>query len=257
MKTRLKAALIGGVVVGMVAALLYANQAFLTFGGLLSGLAAAYLYLWWRPPASKSLYGNGALVGLLAGLFGGVAMGLVAAVVGNTEVDEGGAALFIFACVFVYSILGPIGGLFGMAIFGTHSALNNSNTSQIVAVLGSALIGVGTFLPVFGLPLVGPRSMASFIFEVHWLGLLGPLMAVLAIILVRINRVKLCWIPGLVGVFGVLYPFIYLVGFFTGTFDLALLWQAIEDGGQYGGLVMGGGALLLLIAAARAALPAR
>ena len=205
MNPRFKSALISGVVVGVVAALLHpagAGDIFITVGGLLNGLLAAYLYLFWRPSTSKSLYGDGAVVGLLAGPVGGVAAALVLTATGETEHS---AAILICVCVAVYSMLGPVAGLLGMAIFRTQLALDNSKASKIVAVLGSALIYVGVFLPVVTIPLVGPQSMVFFVVEVHWLGLLAPLMATLAIILVKIGRVKLCWIPGLLGVYGVLW----------------------------------------------------
>ena len=132
MKPKLRASLIGGIVLGVVAALLYSDedQVFLTVGGFFSGVLAAYIYLFLRPPTAKSLYGNGALVGLLAGLFGGVTMTLVVMATGETEED---LSLIAFAFVVGYAILGPIGALIGMAVFQTHLKLDNSKTSKIVA----------------------------------------------------------------------------------------------------------------------------
>ena len=261
MNPRLRAALIGGGIVGVVSGLLYPageGQVFVTVNGFFGGVFAAYLYLHLRPATAKSLYGNGAFVGLVAAPVGGIPMTLVLMITGGQT--EWSFALFLFLTMLVGAILGPIGGMIGMAIFQTHLALDNSKISRIVAVLGSAFVLVGTFLPFMTLPLVGRKSMASFILEdsirtssliSDWWGLLAPSMAVLSVVLVKRNQVKWCWIPGLVCVFAVLYPPPLFPIFWPAPLPLV----DIVTGS--GGLAMAGGAILLLIASARAALRAR
>ena len=265
MKRIVLAGLIGGIAFGVVAALLYSaeRQILISIGGLLAGVSAGYLHLWLRPPTSKSLYGSGALAGVLAGLCGGVAMTLVVMATGETEAAPGSSAIATFALhlgvmVIVYVIFAPLGALLGVVAFQTHLATDNSRISKVLAVAGSALVLGGTFLPIAALPFVGSRSLAFFIYDVHWLGLLAPSMAVLSIALVKFNRVKWCCVSGLVCTFGILYPFVFLQhSLGGGALNPELTAELVVESGQYGGLVMGGGALLLLVAAARAALPMR
>ncbi len=252
MYPRLRAALIGGGILGVVAGLLYPageSQVFVSVNGFFGGVLAAYLYLHLRPATARSLYGNGAFVGLVAAPVGGVPMTLVLMITGGQT--ETSFAFFLFGTMLVGAILGPIGGMIGMAIFQTHLALDNSKISRIAAVLGAALVLVGTFLPLMTLPLVGRTSMALFILEGLWWGLLAPSMAALSVVLVKRNQVKWCWIPGLVCVFAVLYPPPLFPMFWPARLPLV----DIVTGS--GGLVMAGGAILLLIASARAALRAR
>ena len=134
-------------------------------------------------PAAKSIYGNGALVGLLGAVFGSVPMTLVLMITGGQT--ERPFVPFLIGAMLVGAILGPIGGMIGMAIFQTHLALENSKISRIVAVLGAALVLVGTFLPLTPLPLIGGQSMAFFISEGLWWGLLAPTLAVLSVVMVK------------------------------------------------------------------------
>ena len=265
MYPRLRAAAIGGGILGVAAGLLYPagqGQVFVSVNGFFGGVLAAYLFLHIRPDSTTSLYGNGALVGLLAGPFGGVPMTLVLMITGGQT--EFAFPLFLFTTMVVGAVLGPIGGMIGMAIFQTHLALDNSKASRIVAVLGSGLILVGTFLPLVPLPLVGRKSMAFFIAEMSWWGLLAPSMAALGIGLAKTNQVKWCGVAGLVCVLAVLYPFFFLNLTLTRGSELSTLEVIRLSSGSLvevvrgsGGLVMGGGALLLVVASARAFLPAR
>lgn len=80
---KFKAALIGGGAFGVLAALPYINMlnvvcCALFIGG---GVLAAYLYLKDQPAAEKRPYGDGALVGLIAGAIGGVVTTIVNALV--------------------------------------------------------------------------------------------------------------------------------------------------------------------------------
>lgn len=252
MYTRLRAALIGGGLMGVVAGLLYPageSDIFVTCNGFFGGVLAAYLFLRLRPPTAKSIYGNGALVGLLGAAFGSVPMTLVLMITGGQT--ERPFVLFLFGAMLVGAILGPIGGTISMAIFQTHLALDNSKISRIVAVLGAALVLVGTFLPLTPLPLIGGQSMAFFISEGFWWGLLAPALAVLSVVLVKRNQVEWCWIPGLVCILAVLYPPFLFPMFWPERLPLADIVTGI------GGMVMGSGAILLLIASARASLRAR
>jgi len=75
MNIKVRAALIGGIVFGVVSALPYSNLAnlaccILYIGG---GVLAAGLFMKDLPPSEKAPYGTGALVGVLAGVFGGLA----------------------------------------------------------------------------------------------------------------------------------------------------------------------------------------
>ena len=75
MNNKLKAALIGGVICGIASGLPYigaVNSACcaLYIGG---GVLAVYLFMKDQPSTDKAPYGDGAVVGLLTGLIGGVA----------------------------------------------------------------------------------------------------------------------------------------------------------------------------------------
>ena len=259
------AGLIGGTVFGVAAALLYSadRQILISVGGLLAGVSAGYLYLWFRSPASRSLYGSAALAGLLAGVCGGVAMTLVVTATGETEAVPASSAIESFALhlgamVTVYLIFAPLGALISVVAFQTHLAADNSRISKVLAVAGSVLILGGMFLPLMALALSGSRSLASFAYNVHWLGLLAPSMAVLSMALVKFNRVKWCSVSGLICTYGILYPFVFLQHTFGGgAFNPELTAELVVESGQYGGLVMGAGALLLVAAGARAVLPMR
>ena len=157
MNKKLKPALIGGVALGIASALPYVDTlccALWVAGGML----ASYLYLkdLSTPPASP--YGDGAVVGLLAGSLGGVAAAFTNVLVrlsgyGEKELAStfeeiaqleqdlgielpsfvidmmmptGVSASMIFAMlvsyVVLYAILGTIGGLLGIAIFRKKDA---------------------------------------------------------------------------------------------------------------------------------------
>ena len=152
MNEKLKSALIGGVIAGIASGLPYiemANSACcaLYIGG---GLLATYLYMKDRPASPKTPYGHGAVVGLLAGVFGGIVATIVPLFTGGyadmgaqllasfdmvgqqaTEVPQwlrdmfdtsdgvGGSliALFLVINVVMAAIAATIGGLVGVAIF--------------------------------------------------------------------------------------------------------------------------------------------
>lgn len=80
---KFKAALIGGGAFGVLAALPYVNMLNLLCCALYigGGVLAVYLYLKDRPPGEKTPYGDGTLVGLIAGAIGGVATTIVGALV--------------------------------------------------------------------------------------------------------------------------------------------------------------------------------
>ncbi|MCE2460937.1 MAG: hypothetical protein J4F38_09185 [Pseudomonadales bacterium] len=85
MNEKLKSALIGGVIVGIASGLPYigaVNTACcaLYIGG---GVLALYLFMKDLPPAEKAPYGDGAVVGLLVGLIGGVVATLTLLVTGG------------------------------------------------------------------------------------------------------------------------------------------------------------------------------
>ena len=96
---KFKAALIGGGVFGVLAALPYINMLNLVCCALYigGGVLAAYLYVKDQPPAEKRPYGDGALVGLIAGAIGGVVATIVNALVLASGLGpdpaEAGAAL--------------------------------------------------------------------------------------------------------------------------------------------------------------------
>ena len=89
MNSKLKAALIGGVICGIASGLPYigaANMACcaLYIGG---GVLAAYLLMKDLPTTEKAPYGSGSLVGLLTGVIGGVVATLTLVVTGGL-IDE-------------------------------------------------------------------------------------------------------------------------------------------------------------------------
>ena len=155
---KFKAALIGGGVFGVLAALPYINMinvvcCALYIGG---GVLAAYLYFKDQPPSEKAPYGDGALVGLIAGAIGGVVATVVNALVlasglgpdpaeagaAFEQLDQAGieipdivrdmmgagglsAAMLgtqLVMNVIVYGIFATLGGLVGVAIFHKKEA---------------------------------------------------------------------------------------------------------------------------------------
>ena len=155
---KFKAALIGGGGFGVLAALPYIGMlnvvcCALYIGG---GVLAAYLYLKDQPPAEKRPYGDGALVGLIAGAIGGVVATVVGALVlaaglgpdpGDAgaaldQLDQAGielpdivrdmmggggvsAAMLgtqLVINVILYGIFATLGGLVGVAIFHKKEA---------------------------------------------------------------------------------------------------------------------------------------
>ena len=150
---KFKAALIGGGVFGVLAALPYINMlnvvcCALYIGG---GVFAAYLYLKDQPPSEKRPYGDGALVGLIAGAIGGVVATVVNALVLASGLGpdpaEAGAALEqleqagIELPDIVRDMMGA-GGLSG-AMLGTQLVMNVI-LYGIFATLGG-LVGVAIF----------------------------------------------------------------------------------------------------------------
>ena len=77
---KFKSALIGGGVFGVVAALPYINSlcCALYIGG---GVLAVYLYLKEQATFGKAPYGDGSVVGVLAGVIGGIVTTFVGAIV--------------------------------------------------------------------------------------------------------------------------------------------------------------------------------
>ena len=150
---KFKAALIGGGVFGVLAALPYINMinvvcCALYIGG---GVLAAYLYLKDQPPAEKTPYGDGALVGLIAGAIGGVVTTIVGALVLASglgpDMGDPGAALDqldqagIELPDIVRDMLG--GGGISAAMLGTQLVMNVI-LYGIFATLGG-LVGVAIF----------------------------------------------------------------------------------------------------------------
>ncbi len=149
MNDKLKAALIGGVSFGIASGLPYigaVNMACcaLYIGG---GVLAAYLLTKDLPPSARVPYRDGAVVGVLAGLLGGIATvitSLVAKALGYDPAAEMAAMFqqfgmpmpegigvdpssgmqligFVFSIV-MYMIFATIGGLVGVAIFHKKEA---------------------------------------------------------------------------------------------------------------------------------------
>lgn len=150
---KFKAALIGGGVFGVLAALPYINMlnvvcCALFIGG---GVLAAYLYLKDQPPSEKSPYGDGALVGLIAGAVGGVVTTIVGALVLASglgpDMGDPGAALDqldqagIELPDIVRDMMG--GGGVSAAMLGTQLVMNVI-LFGIFATLGG-LVGVAIF----------------------------------------------------------------------------------------------------------------
>lgn len=149
MNDKLKAALIGGVIFGIASGLPYIGAinvacCALYIGG---GVLAAYLLTKDQPPQAQAPYRDGAVVGVLAGLFGGVASAitsLVARALGydpaaqvaamfqqfNLPMPEGLGAdpssglqlIGLVVNIVMYMIFATIGGLVGVAIFHKKQA---------------------------------------------------------------------------------------------------------------------------------------
>lgn len=154
---KLRPALIGGISLGIASALPYLEMinaaccALYVAGGTL----ASYLYMKALPsPPATAPYKDGAVVGLLAGVFGGIAYALVAfllrvAGVGSEDAAEalamveqqgvelppfvldimgasgpslGMAITLLTSGVILYGIFGTLGGLLGVAIFSKKEA---------------------------------------------------------------------------------------------------------------------------------------
>lgn len=151
MNEKLKAALIGGGVAGIASGLPYIGQVntaccALYIGG---GILAAYLLMKDAAPSEKAPYGGGAVVGLLAGVIGGVVATLTLLITGGitdqadqvleslrmagggVEIPQGLLDLFdtsegasgglillnLVSGVVFGAIASCIGGIVGMAIF--------------------------------------------------------------------------------------------------------------------------------------------
>ena len=148
---KIKPALIGGCVFGVLATLPYVNAVnvaccALYIGG---GVLAAYLYMKEQPALAKAPYGDGAVVGVLAGLFGAVAgtlVGAVLALMGVVE-DEVAAALAALDAqgielpTFVRELIG--GGPASASLIGLSLVFNLISYS-IFATIGG-LVGVAIF----------------------------------------------------------------------------------------------------------------
>ncbi len=147
---KLKAALIGGGVFGVLAALPYIGMlnmvcCALYIGG---GVLAVYLYLKDQPGAEKRPYGDGALVGLIAGAIGGVVTTIVGALVlaSGLGPDLGDAAAVLEqAGIELPDIVRDMMGAGGVnaAMLGTQLVINVV-LFGIFATLGG-LVGVAIF----------------------------------------------------------------------------------------------------------------
>ena len=150
---KLKAALMGGGLFGVLAALPYIgmlNQlcCALFIGG---GVLAVYLYFKEEGPFEKAPYGDGALVGALAGVIGGVVTALVAALVLGLGIGpDAGAMAEAFGQVeqagvevpgFVYDVFG-VNGVNTTMLVG--QIVLNVVLYAIFATIG-ALAGVAIF----------------------------------------------------------------------------------------------------------------
>ena len=155
---KLKPALIGGVSLGIASALPYLNYVNFVCCALFvaGGVLATYLYLKDLPePPSAAPYRDGAVVGLLAGVFGGVANTMAASLLrltgygeeeaaqGLAQLEQSGIELPSFALemmgltgmtpstiltmlvvtVVLYCIFGTLGGLLSVAIFHKKDTL--------------------------------------------------------------------------------------------------------------------------------------
>lgn len=92
--SKLTSALIGGCTFGVAAALPYLSTSGVAVCALYigGGVLSAYLFLRGRPPTPRAPYGDGAVVGLLAGLLGGVAATIVGLVVELAGLGQGAEA---------------------------------------------------------------------------------------------------------------------------------------------------------------------
>ncbi len=91
---KIKPALIGGIAFGVISALPYLSVLNALCCALFigAGVLATYLYFKEQPPSAKRPYGDGALVGLLAGVFCGIAGTLTGAVLAALGVGADQAA---------------------------------------------------------------------------------------------------------------------------------------------------------------------
>lgn len=145
MSTKVKSALIGGAVFGIASLLPYIGlvNAFCCALYIAGGVLATYLYLKEAPPAAKAPYGEGAVVGLLAGVFGGIVVAIVSPILTAMGYMPGAEVLEMLKgfgvpmpdmdvaaevtaltlvmgavqAIVLYMIFGTIGGLVGTAIF--------------------------------------------------------------------------------------------------------------------------------------------
>ena len=144
MNTRVKSALIGGGVLGIASCLPYIGLVNVACCALYiaGGVLATYLYMKEQPPTAKAPYGEGAVVGLLAGVFGGITVAIVTSVASALGYTPGAEVLEMLRgfgvpvpdddveattamslvidavqAIILYMIFGTIGGLVGTAIF--------------------------------------------------------------------------------------------------------------------------------------------
>ncbi len=145
MNTRVKSALIGGGVLGIASCLPYIGLVNAACCALYiaGGVLATYLYMKEQPPTAKAPYGEGAMVGLLAGVFGGITVAIVTSVASALGYTPGAEVLEILRgfgvpvpdvdveaavtpmalvlgavqAIVLYMIFGTLGGLVGTAIF--------------------------------------------------------------------------------------------------------------------------------------------
>lgn len=159
---KLKPALIGGVSLGVASAVPFLNLlncacCALVIGG---GLLGTYLYLKDAPPSAQAPYGDGALIGLMAGIIGAVVntilqipFALFTAGVGlvpnieelleQADIPEGARGILsalgggglsigfiligLVVSLFVYAIFATIGGVIGVAVFHKKSEAASGN----------------------------------------------------------------------------------------------------------------------------------
>lgn len=157
MNRKLQPALFGGLALGVASAIPIVNFlncacCALVLGG---GFLAAWLYLKDAPPTAQPPWGDGAVVGLLAGLIGAVAsaviqipmtflassFGLLAgleevlaesdlpeplrelfAVVGASGFAVGAFLVSLFLNLFIYGVFATLGALIGVAVFHKKAA---------------------------------------------------------------------------------------------------------------------------------------
>lgn len=157
MNEKTKAALIGGVSFGIASALPYLEMINVVCCALYvaGGALASYLYLKTLPtPPATAPYKDGAVVGLLAGVFGGIASAVAATLLSMAGVGSedaanaiatmkqqgiepppfvldmmgaNGASMSMFFTalavgVILFGIFGTLGGLLGVAIFTKKDA---------------------------------------------------------------------------------------------------------------------------------------